>query len=59
MSDTSIQVGDVVRLKSGGPLMTVYKCGNNDIVICTWFPSVDKAVTAGFLLMTLKKENPS
>ena len=34
MSD--LKVGDVVRLKSGGPVMTVAKMGDG-YVICQWF----------------------
>jgi uncharacterized protein YodC (DUF2158 family) len=38
----SFQPGDLVRLKSGGPLMTVEQVGktaltNEDGVWCTWF----------------------
>jgi len=29
--------GDVVQLKSGGPLMTVEHCEFEDVVECTWF----------------------
>lgn len=33
------QVGDVVQLKSGGPMMTVYAVGTKEpvSVICKWF----------------------
>lgn len=39
---TSFQVGDVVQLKSGGPLMTIhdigdYSPGPNPGVRCVWF----------------------
>jgi uncharacterized protein YodC (DUF2158 family) len=39
MSNSSLQVGDVVRLKSGGPAMTVDERCDDDVdsVICQWF----------------------
>jgi uncharacterized protein YodC (DUF2158 family) len=41
MSDPQFKVGDVVRLKSGGPKMTVtgYGPGLSGVVLvaCTWF----------------------
>jgi uncharacterized protein YodC (DUF2158 family) len=32
-----MKIGDTVRLKSGGPLMTVSELLDNARVICTWF----------------------
>jgi uncharacterized protein YodC (DUF2158 family) len=44
MSDKPFNVGDVVRLKSGGPRMTVTECDldNFDVmtVWCAWFEGV-------------------
>lgn len=44
MTDTELQAGDVVKLKSGGPLMTVAEAGlgtDKTGVKCTWFSSND------------------
>lgn len=30
-------VGDVVKLKSGGPIMTIGETGRSDSVFCVWF----------------------
>lgn len=38
MTEDTIQIGDVVQLKSGGPTMTVsYESDDRDSVGCTWF----------------------
>ena len=38
MSELAIQVGSTVRLKSGGPTMTVrYIDAVNEVVFCQWF----------------------
>ena len=43
MADT-FSVGDVVRLKSGGPVMTVvYRDGDGDID-CVWFDGKEKKI---------------
>ena len=49
-----LKIGDLVRLKSGSPLMTVVQV-DSDTVYCTWF---DKNVQKGgeFILQTLIKE---
>lgn len=53
----SFQVGDVVQLKSGGPLMTVQSISVPGFVECVWFPifagsSLQKEV---FLSSSLKR----
>jgi uncharacterized protein YodC (DUF2158 family) len=37
MEDNQIKKGLVVRLKSGGPKMTVRKFHASDLWVCTWF----------------------
>jgi uncharacterized protein YodC (DUF2158 family) len=49
MTDVPFKVGDTVRLKSGGPLMTVAKIvkmamGNPDEVAVVWFDGSNKMV---------------
>lgn len=36
MNEVNIKLGDVVRLKSGGPMMTIYEMTDNRIS-CKWF----------------------
>lgn len=40
MSD-EIKNGDVVRLRSGGPAMTVYNADSQDDIGCSWWQSGD------------------
>jgi uncharacterized protein YodC (DUF2158 family) len=47
----SLQVGEVVRLKSGGPAMTVIATGARaepGVVECAWFGRDDVYATASF-----------
>ncbi len=64
MGDGQFQLGDVVRLKSGGPEMTVEWVGvdgftNQPVIQCKWFDSDNKLHTQGFgpdTLMRAKKK---
>ena len=40
--------GNTVRLKSGGPLMTVYVAEHDDDIWCMWFDKDQKRVEASF-----------
>lgn len=44
----AFQPGDVVRLKSGGPTMTVAVITDRGGIRCTWFPSDEKAMRDTF-----------
>lgn len=52
-----INPGDVVRLNSGGPKMTIAKVdveGKSGSMLCVWFPALDvKPETAYFLANSL------
>ncbi len=50
-----LQIGDVVKLKSGGPWMTVYKI-EGDAISCIWFPNDNDAVSRSFHKDILLKE---
>jgi uncharacterized protein YodC (DUF2158 family) len=52
------QIGDVVQLKSGGPLMTVNEVGENygvPTVFCAWFDSKENEKSSGFRPELLRK----
>lgn len=42
------EVGDTVRLNSGGPLLTVSKILENEQVTCVWFNDLDDVCTHDF-----------
>lgn len=50
--DMSISQGDVVKLKSGGPLMTV-SIINGEEVYCEWFDSQGKYMSQAFRAVVL------
>ena len=56
----SIQPGSTVRLKSGGPLMTVTSIRQGDdgqIVWCAWFDEKDQEFKGKFPMAALKLDN--
>ena len=48
------KVGDVVRLKSGGPVMTVHRVTSEGTCECTWFVN-DEPKYETFVPETLRK----
>jgi uncharacterized protein YodC (DUF2158 family) len=56
---TEIQVGDVVKLKSGGPAMTITAIDETSKkAFCEWFESTEQH-QGTFVLAALKPSNPS
>ena len=59
MSNDLFKEGDVVELKSGGPLMTVSgegKFGGRDMLVCRWWnTSTEKFETDHFIQSALRK----
>jgi uncharacterized protein YodC (DUF2158 family) len=58
MAEMKFTVGDVVRLKSGGPTMTVQSAQYADEVVCTWFGEKNKREFSPFHQDTLEKFEP-
>lgn len=58
MSDQEFKKGDVVRLKSGGPKMTVVNTPNGNLVECMWFDSKNERQSNEFSLDSLKHFKP-
>ncbi len=56
---TEYKIGDVVLLKSGGPLMTVTQAPEvvNSSVQCAWFTTEGLYQCDRFLLLTIRKAN--
>lgn len=49
-----LEVGNIVRLQSGGPNMTVVAVGSWGLVTCQWFDG-NKLYTEKFVYDTLRK----
>ena len=58
MTTEGFQPGDTVRLKSGGPVMTVQTIQDNGVAICIWFEG-KKRQSHTFMASTLEKAEPS
>jgi len=55
-----LQIGEVVRLRSGGPCMTVVARGARaepGAVECAWFDKSDAYAVAGFPIAALERVN--
>lgn len=50
---SAFKVGDLVQLKSGGPVMTIKEISAENGVLCVWFQDV-KLVSDNFLQETLE-----
>ena len=55
MSDyPKFDIGEVVRLKSGGPKMTVMRHNDNNSTVCDWFNHKGNNKSASFAVGTLE-----
>lgn len=61
MQENEFKIGDVVRLKSGGPTMTVNKIWEDSEyrIGCVWFDDSNKQSVASFHPETLKLASTS
>lgn len=53
---SNFKVGDVVKLKSGGPQMTVSETNDAEMLECTWFDSSNELKTAFFKAEVVKED---
>jgi len=54
MAKGEIEKGSTVRLKSGGPAMTVIRMQSPEEVVVSWFPDFTKPNSATFPLIALE-----
>jgi uncharacterized protein YodC (DUF2158 family) len=62
MTTEQLKVGDTVKLKSGGPLMTVTAVGHDDtsrgpVIWCSWFDDKGKESTGYFPAAAVKADD--
>ncbi len=58
LSMAQFKPGDVVRLKSGGPSMTVEKIGAEGWIVCNWFAEGKELKTGTFVADALEPAKP-
>lgn len=56
---TEFKKGDVVQLKSGGPIMTVYDVSGNGHIGCEWFDKKDEHHDRTFAAESIEKYDPN
>ena len=54
MKDDLMEIGDIVRLKSGGPKMTIVSIDESAGASCTWFDRNGKRHESVFALATVE-----
>ena len=55
---SEFKAGDTVRLKSGGPLMTIKSAdGLDDSILCEWFDKDDKPQVKSFKASSLTADD--
>jgi uncharacterized protein YodC (DUF2158 family) len=55
----SFKVGDVVKLKSGEPKMTIERIDSDESALCAWFDNKSERQKAMFSLATLERGGAS
>jgi uncharacterized protein YodC (DUF2158 family) len=50
-----LAIGDVVELKCGGPLMTVFGITDDGVILCEWFNRQNTVEQKGFFPAELRK----
>ena len=59
MTENQLEIGTVVQLKSGGPLMTVMHATPEGNVLCQWFDNAHSVQEATFKQAMLQSDDGS